>query len=191
MQKWSQWNSNTLWWAVIERSSAPHLKRLHQGTIAFLVFQVLLVSLLLHWMEVLQSQLTCSNSRGKRACIWWTKSCPFSWSKYSHLTHQGRQQHKIRILTGCVKIHSVVLKFVRSCNVLDQWIRHAIKLHACQLPRKPFRVFHPGVVARLPAPQASITAKALHVIITTWMAEKQTTECGHYMEGFKGQITKQ
>lgn len=99
-------------------------------------------------------------------------------------------QNKVRILIGCVKIHSVVLTFVRSCNILDQWLRHAIKLHACHLPRKPFSVFHPGVVARLPAPQASITAKALDVIITTWMAEKQTTECGHYMEALKVKLKK-
>lgn len=53
----------------------------------------------------------------------------------------------------------------------------------CDLPRKPFRVFHPGVVARLPAPQASITAKALHVVIATWTAAEQTAQCGRHMEG--------
>lgn len=62
--------------------------------------------------------------------------------------------------------------------------------YVCHLPRKPFSVFHPRVVARLPAPQTSITAKALNIIITTWMAGKQTTECGHYMESFKGQSEK-
>lgn len=35
------------------------------------------------------------------------------------------------------------------------------------LPWKPFGVFHPRVVTRLPAPQAPITAKALNIIITT------------------------
>lgn len=41
------------------------------------------------------------------------------------------------------------------------------------LPRKPFSMFYPGIVSRLPASQAAIAAETLDIIIPTLRADKE------------------
>lgn len=85
------------------------------------------------------------------------------------------------------KNHSVVV--ISSAEVCkDVNCSRQIRLnckYVCQLPWKPFSMFHPRVITRLPTPQAPITAKALNIIITTWKGGEQATERWGYMESFK------
>lgn len=63
---------------------------------------------------------------------------------------------------------SEIIKILRVqlCYGLFFKSKHKKRTGGGCLPRKPFCMFHPRVVSRLPAPQASVTAETLHVIIS-------------------------
>lgn len=47
-----------------------------------------------------------------------------------------------------------------------------LKIKSKDLPRKPFSMFYPWIITRLPAAQASITAETLDIIVTTFNTDK-------------------
>lgn len=67
--------------------------------------------------------------------------------------------------------------------MVKEWVAFVSKIHV-HLPRKPFGMFHPRIISRLPATQASITAETLNIVIATWKILNLMTNC------FDGHISK-